>query len=343
MRDEATAQALPCGWIRDRWFDGGFVLGTALLGLLSAAAVVAEPSLFYPILMADLWLLGYHHVVASYTRLFFDRESFRQHRFLVMGLPFVVFAGVVVAGAGIGLWVLATTYFYWQWFHYARQSWGVAQIYRRQAPVAPRDNDILLKVTFYAVPLWGILHRSHQDPGTFLGIELRVLPVEGWMVNAVAAVMVLALGWWVVQRVIDLWRGTLAVAYTLYMTSHFGMFAAGYVLFDSIDVGWLAVNIWHNAQYLVVVWLYNNNRFKQGVDGKARFLSFISQSRNVWLYLAVCAGISTAMYLLLENTLALLIAPIVIYQTINFHHYIVDSIIWKVRNKTTRERLGVTN
>jgi hypothetical protein len=32
---------------------------------------------------------------------------------------------------------------------------------------------------------------------------------------------------------------------------------------------------------------------------------------------------------------------IIIYQTINFHHYIVDSIIWKARKKPMREALGL--
>jgi len=32
---------------------------------------------------------------------------------------------------------------------------------------------------------------------------------------------------------------------------------------------------------------------------------------------------------------------LVIFQTINFHHYIADAIIWKVRKKSIRDNLGV--
>jgi hypothetical protein len=31
----------------------------------------------------------------------------------------------------------------------------------------------------------------------------------------------------------------------------------------------------------------------------------------------------------------------VVYQAINFHHYVVDAIIWKVRKKTLRQNFGI--
>ncbi len=43
-----------------------------------------------PILVADLWLLGDHHVVSTFARPCFDAGSFRQYRFFVTGLPLIV-------------------------------------------------------------------------------------------------------------------------------------------------------------------------------------------------------------------------------------------------------------
>jgi hypothetical protein len=31
------------------------------------------------------------------------------------------------------------------------------------------------------------------------------------------------------------------------------------------------------------------------------------------------------------------------YQAINFHHYVVDAIIWKVRKKSLRQNFGIAN
>jgi hypothetical protein len=329
------------GWLRDRSFDLTFIVGIAALAILSGVAVILTPQLFVPILLADLWFLGYHHVIATYTRLCFDKESFRNHTFLLFGLPVLVLAAVLSIGMGIGLWVLTSIYLYWQWFHYTRQSWGVSQVYRRKANGLADDPEWSSKLIFYAVPVWGILHRSYQDPGTFIGIELRVIPVPEIAVHLAAAVAIASFAWWLVRRFMA-WRdGRLPLAHTLYMLTHFAIFSIAYVWIENITYGWLVINIWHNAQYVIFVWLFNTNRFKSGIDPKARFLSKISQPDKTWTYFGICFGLSTAVYLALDNTLVLLIPAIIIYQSINFHHYIVDSVIWKVRKKPLQKTLGL--
>jgi uncharacterized membrane protein SirB2 len=252
-------------------------------------------------------------------------------------------AGVSAAAFGIGLWALATVYLYWQWFHYTRQSWGISQIYRRKSGGLVTGDPRFAKLVFYLVPVWGILHRSHQDPGTFLGLELRVVPVPAFAVDLAAAAALACLAWWCATRAVMWWRGRLPVAHTLYMLSHFAIFYVAYVGTEDITVGWLVVNIWHNAQYVVFVWMFNNRRFKDGVDPKARLLSTISQERNTWLYFGACLILSTLVYLAIDNTLALLLPAVVVYQSINFHHYIVDGVIWKIRRKPLQRTLGIAS
>ncbi len=334
---------MPAGWLRGRAFDLHFIFGIAALALLSGWAVVVEPRLFVPILLADLWLLGYHHVIATYTRLCFDRESFRRHRFLVLGLPPLILAAVVGLGYGIGLWVLASIYLYWQWFHYTRQSFGIASAYRRKAGGAMDGNPLLDKAIFYAVPLWGIAHRSAQDPGIYLGLELRVIPVPAMVDGILGLAAAAALLWWAVSRVVALRQGRLTLAHTAFMLTHFMVFYVGYVLIEDITFGWLVINVWHNAQYIAFVWLYNNNRFRGGIEPAARFLSTLSQSRFTWLYFAVSLGLSSALYWSLDNVVAALPLFIVIYQAINFHHYIVDGLIWKMRRKPLQRILRLAD
>ena len=129
--------------------------------------VAARPELFLPILLLDLWLLGYHHVVSTYTRLCFDADSLRRRGWMIYALLPAVCAVVTVIGVSFGIWLLATIYLYWQWFHYTRQSYGIAQAYRRAAATdggAIVENERLGHLVFYLVPLWGILHRAHQAP-----------------------------------------------------------------------------------------------------------------------------------------------------------------------------------
>lgn len=330
------------GWLRDAKFDGGFIVGIAGIALASGAVVVAFPKLFPLILLLDLWLLGYHHVISTYTRLAFDRASFEQHKFLLLYLPFIVFGATFAVAAGAGLWALASIYLYWQWFHYTRQSWGVSQMYKRKAGSLAGEPDWFAQAAFYALPIWGILYRSYQDPGTFLGLELKVVPVPGVVVEAAGVLALSMVALWAVTRV-RLWlRGELPMAHTLYWLSHMTVFSVGYLLIEDITFGWLVINVWHNMQYIAFVWLYNTKRFEGGVSDSAPYLSRLSQPQNWKRYFLVCFAISSLAYGAIEivgGQLGLIAIPlIVIYQAINFHHYLVDGVIWKSKkNKVQRD------
>lgn len=333
------------GFLLGTRFDSTFILGLPLFALASTMLVLAQPSLFPVVLAMDLWVFGYHHVIATYTRLCFDRESFGQHRFLLFWLPPIVLVATLAAGLGIGIWVISTVYLYWQWFHYARQSWGVAQIYRRKAGKLIDEPLWLSQVIFYLVPVWGILNRSFQQPATFIGVEVRALPVPGFLVDAVGIAAGLGVAIWCAMRVRMWLRGELPLAQTLYIASHFVMFTAAYVLIEDITYGWLAVNIWHNTQYLLFVWLFNNQKYRAGIDPKARLISTLSQTGSIARYFAVTLAITViayagARYLLLD-VMAIAVPIILIYQTLNFHHYIVDSVIWKARKRPIQTALSL--
>ena len=105
----APAAVAPPGWLRGRDFDLSFVVGIPVLALACGVLVAQDPRFFAPLLLLDLWLLGYPHVVATGTRLCFDRESLRRSCFLLFGLPPLVLLGVVALATGIGAWTLGTT------------------------------------------------------------------------------------------------------------------------------------------------------------------------------------------------------------------------------------------
>ena len=349
VRDAASQAgrgfAPAAGWLSGLRFDFVFVAVTAAMGLAAGLAGHFEPSVFGPILVADLWLLGYHHVIATFTRLTFDTESFRRYRWLVTKLPFAVVAGVLAMALGIGAWTLPTLYLYWQWWHYTRQSYGVAQMYRLKSPQAS-DNGWEMKAALYLLPLSGILYRSYQAPEEFLGMELRVLPVPAEAVALAAVAAVIALSWWAVKQFGAWRRGQLPLAFNLYMVSHTAVFGVGYLAIPEIDHGWLAINIWHNAQYMLVVWMFNRNRFKAGVQPEHRWLSTLSQPRNIAKYFGVTLALTVVAYIGLSSVLvaipgSALVLSLIAYQTINFHHYIVDSVIWKVRKPQIRQNLGL--
>ncbi len=335
-------------FLRGAGFDLTYTAGISTLALLTGWIVTTNPKLFPAIFVINVWLLGYHHVISTFTRLTFDRDSFKQHRFLITKLPLIVLAGVLVLSSLVGVWILTTVYLYWQWWHYTRQSYGISRLYQCKAGL---HNDLLSRLVIYALPAWGILHRSYQRPDTFLFTEVKVIPVPLWLVGAAGLITVVVLGWWAAQTVHAWIVGSMSVAHTIYVASHLTIFGVGYLAIDNINHGWLVLNVWHNCQYILTVWMFNQNRFKAGIDEKHRFLSYLSQRNNLPIYLAVCLLISTVIYAGLQYSLtgiSLVTAtslPLlaIVFQAINFHHYIVDAVIWKVRKKPVRENFGITH
>lgn len=335
-------------WMRNAQFDTWFILGLIGIPLTVLAVLTLEPALFMPILLLDLWLLGYHHVISTFTRLTFDKQSYRENKFIIYGITPIVAAvtGLIVWVAGI--WAIVTIYFYWQWFHYARQSWGISRTYRGKDPKAAYENGWFDQTIFYAVPVAGILSRSAEQNDRFLGLELWSVPVPQMIADLSLWVALGLVLMWVALRVRAAMEGRLAIVHTLYMASHFFIFGLGYIFITDINVGWLMINIWHNAQYILFVWMFNTKRFKNGIDPDAKFLSYISQPGRLLHYLLVCVAITGVVYWGILGTIDWLFfagvsATIVLYQIVNFHHYIVDSLIWKVRKPKMQETLGLSS
>jgi len=341
----ASSRAKP-GHLLNSGFDSIFVFVLPIFALLSALLVIRAPNLFPLVLAMDLWLFGYHHVIATYTRLCFDRESFRQHRFALFYLPPMVLAATFAVGLGFGIWTIVTVYLYWQWFHYARQSWGIAQIYRRKAGQTIAEPLWFSQGVFWLVPVWGILQRSAEQPSKFIGVEVWTFPVPMFFAHVVGALACIGVAAWVLLRVRMWLRGELPLMHTAYMVTHFVIFAAAYVLIEDITFGWLAINIWHNLQYLLFVWLFNNQKFRGGIDAKAPLLSRLSQTRNIAAYFMLTLVITVIAYAgvhyLMVDVMAVAVPVILFYQTVNFHHYIVDAMIWKARKKPIQKVLALS-
>jgi hypothetical protein len=342
----AVAPAAP-GWLKSRPFDYLFTVGIAAVALASGALVVAEPRLFWPVLMADLWLLGYPHVIATWTRIAMDGEGFARHRVLALGLPVPILLGTVALAAFIGIWAVATIYLYWQWFHYTRQSWGIVRAYGRKAGTGAEDACAgrLFWAAFYGVPLWGILARSAQAPAEFLGMPIWVLPVPALAANAVGVAALGTLALWLVKSFTGKRPKRLTTAQALYLACHYTIFTFGYLAIPDITVGWLVINIWHNAQYMLFVWMFNTRRFEGGIHPQARLLSWLSQPGRAWAYALFCVGLAGAIYFGLLASLKgfemwALPISLIVFQTVNFHHYIVDGIIWKTRSPAPPNIVG---
>ena len=333
----APSIAVPApGWLRGRHFDLWLICGLTLMALAAGLAIAFEPLLLGPILLIDTWLLGYPHVAATFVRMAPDRIGLRTHRFLIFVLPFLVIAATAALTLAFGIGLVATIYFYWQWYHTLRQSWGVAQLYRRRSAVPVRENPFLAEGLFALVALWGLLHRLTTAPDHFiyptLPLSLPYVPV--WFADGVGVLAIAGLVWWAVQRVRDYLAGELPLAHTLFSASHYLIFIVGYVVMDDIAGGWIVTNLWHTAQYLMLVWLFNENAKAKSEGGW--FFRATSGNRAL-SYFLICALAAFPVYYAVNAMFALgaagLIAAVIANQTLNFHHFISDAVIWRARRK----------
>jgi hypothetical protein len=338
--------ALPRAYVRSREFDTTLLGAPIVAGLLAVLLVTADPRLYPFLLATDLWLLGYHHVVATYTRLAFDAQSLRRNRVLAVDLLVVVMLATLAVAVVAGAWVVATAFLYLQWFHYMRQGYGIARMYYRATPGGQTSGsrDLLADLAIYLVPIYGIVARSATMGDRFLGLPVKTVVLAEPVVTLLGVAAAAAVVAWVARAARAAMAYSLDIEYTGFIVSHIGIFLMAYVFIDDVNTGWLAINIWHNFQYVLVVWMSNARRYAAGVDPAARFLSRLSQPGRVTMYFACCLAITTIVYALLDRLTVLLLGggmavTVGIYMGINFHHYIVDALIWK-RRKAPRPGSG---
>lgn len=336
----AQAGSVPSFWLRSRNFDLFFIVGVALLALITGGLMVYDAEEFLVLAQLNVLLLATPHVIATYTRIAFDTDSLKKHFFLVGPLPVIVIATVALLAYSAGAWLLATIYLYWQWWHYTRQSYGISRMYLSQARSQYAPHPLIDHFALYAVPFCGILYRSYQQPGLFLGMELYTFPVLLELLYLAYGVAAALLAKQVIHWAKAYREKRLPAPYLLYLASHYVVFTTGYLIIDDINYGWLVLNIWHNLQYMLFVWMYNNRHFRTSGDPSHKLLSNISREGMLWLFFFVCIFLAAVLNKLLLLTAyyiqAYTLLPwlVILTMSFNFHHYIVDAIVWRRKRRS---------
>jgi hypothetical protein len=319
----------------------GMVIGLPLLGLATTLAVLGNPAWLRTVLTLDLWLLGYHHVLATFTRTALDSDSFRRYWALNLLAPVLIFVALLasaIASPSAALWI-TTLYLHWQLFHYVRQSEGITKAYAGRGGRRPAIvNDPVSRAAFYIVPATCFLTMAARGQTQFLGypVWLPQLSQDALIACWIATLLLcVAAG----VRVLRSFKaGELTPQHLAFLLSHYLVFVMAYAGIRDIVLSWLMANIWHNGQYLAFVWIQNRNRFNDSVDNRHRLLSTLCQSKNVHLYVGFCLTLTLATYsvagwiqepLKQATGLSELTLLVVVYQAINFHHYVIDAVIWR--------------
>lgn len=332
---------------RGRWlagsaaFDGLFVGGTLIVALGLGAMASVSPAMLVTIALIDVWIFANPHVVATYTRIGSHGADGKRNWFLIFVLPAIVLAGVTATSLAYEVAGLFVVYFIAQNYHVSRQSFGIAKRYRKIEGSRP-EGEAWSTIVIYLVPLWGLLNRCAQSPEEFLGypITLPVIPLHlSKFVGCLALACVL---FWVVAACRAAQAGRLNWRHDGFVASHVCVSIVGYVWISDITVGWLVVNIWHNMQYLLFVWSQNRQRAESERSSVPFVVPFKSVLRGECAhgvrFFGFCLVIGALLYEIVDflgGQLLWLGLPTVLiaHFTINFHHYLVDGVIWKRRRQ----------
>ncbi len=341
MNTQALAPSVNTGYLRSPAFDISFILLIPAIAIAAGVLSHVDVYFFGLLLFLDLWILGYHHVISTYTRLAFDRDAFEDHKFLIYYLPFLVISSVALIAWAMGPIALATIYLHWQWYHYTRQSEGISKAYSIKSGTDASRQTYFDRIVFYLVPVACFLDMASNGPQIFLGMQVLVIPISqeySFWLMAVTFVVFFA---WLIQKVSLLLEKKISVSYFSYLMSHYAIYYIAYAYVDNINYGWLIINIWHNAQYIAFVWLFNTNKYGKLEKSKKNPFLFLARADNYIYYFAACLAFSSVIYMTINELLEVypLYVLIIVYQTINFHHYIVDSKIWKLRKKPLLQTL----
>lgn len=332
-----AANVAPRPLLRSPGFDGLFLVVFPLVAVACGVAASVDHRLFVPLLTLDLWLLGYHHVGATFTKLLGDPDTRRNNVGLWTWLPIAVVAATTLVAAGTAPWLIATVYLHWQWYHYTRQSWGIAESFRRRDPAATQPVDRLGRAAFWAVPIAGMLWRSAEGWKDFLGMPVRLVPVPRPVAVLAVAAAALIVGVWLLRR------PTYAQGGTPYMATHIAIFTIAYILIPWLSAGWLAINVWHNCQYIAFVWHTNTRLHRDDHTPKPLLIGWLSAPRRWPLYLLATLAVTSSVYAAVSRATGWASAgAATVFMGINFHHYVVDSRVWKLAKPSLRTRLGLT-
>ena len=335
-------------WILNGWQDLVFFVATPLLiipliAILQRYWTVADIALY----VVSFGALGHH--LPGMMRAYGDRELFARFRvrFIVAPLFLLAVCNFFAHGNLNGLSVLLL---FWGTWHGAAQIYGFLRIYDAKArsfsPVTAK-LDMAMCLAWFGLGLLyspdrmaSILKAFYDSGGPLMAASMVQTLTTTWTV-ATAAVTAAFLVNWVRQ-----WRQGRPpnTAKLLLMISTFGFWWYTMISINNIILGVAMFEIFHDVQYLAIVWVYNVKRVQTGhrVGALTRFLF-----RRSWYLAGLYAGLVFAygyINLFAGNVkvedLQLSLFGLITAST--FLHFYYDGFIWKVREKSTREGLGLS-
>jgi Tfp pilus assembly protein PilF len=334
-------------WILSSWRDLILYVGTpALLVPLFAFAQARWNAETIYLFVAAFGATGHH--LPGMIRAYGDRALFERFRYRFIFAPIFLLA-VCVAFTWWDLKGIILIVFFWGVWHGMMQTYGFCRIYDAKAgsfAAFTRRLDFAVCAIWFATAvllspqrLATTLETYYASGGRFIAPG-ALHAMQQVMLAGAIGVAVLFLGNYVWMWVRGQRPNPVKVA--LLITS-IGFWWYCNNIVANILVGIALFEVFHDVQYLSLVWIYNRNRVEKDstISGFMRFV-FRRSGSLLGLYVGLVLAYGSLSFFkevqidVVRRALTGLVAAS------GLLHFYYDGFIWKVREKSTREHLGLT-
>ena len=346
-RETAPPSSKSALWILDRWRDLLLFVGTPiiLIPIFTAAQSRWSPQDIF-LFVGAFGAMGHH--LPGMIRAYGDRALFDRFRVRFIVAPLAILA-ICVWSSLYNIQAIQLVAMAWGIWHGMMQTYGFGRIYDGKASARDTSRarlDLALCFAWFSAAVllspmrFRTLFELYYESGG------PILPTES--VAVMRAVIVGALG---LVTVAFLWRQWIdwrktgiasPVKMTLFISSiGFWWYCNNGV--QNILVGIALFEVFHDVQYLAIVWIYNRARVErdQNIGGFMRFV-FRRSGALIGVYVGLvlaygAIGLTTSA-ITAEWIRHALTGVVTASALLHFYY---DGFIWKVRETQTRTMLGI--
>jgi Flp pilus assembly protein TadD len=343
-----TSAPKPNIWILNSWRDLILYVATPLLLVPMFALAQARWSAqdIY-VFVAAFGAMGHH--LPGMIRAYGDRALFERFRWRFIIAP-IFLVCTCVAFYWWDLKGIVLVVFFWGVWHGMMQTYGFCRIYDAKmgsfAALTRRLDFATCAIWFAAAVLLSsprmtdTLEAYYASGGPYILPGLLRAAQQIMLMTAIAVAILFLINFarmWAQGKrpnPVKLALVATSIGFWWYCNNGVVNILAGIALFE----------VFHDVQYLSLVWIYNRNRVEKdrSIGGFMRFV-FRRSGSLVGLYIGLVFAYGSLSYFnsrLEIETIKRVLTGVVTASTLL--HFYYDGFIWKVREKSTRESLGIT-
>ena len=334
-------------WILDSWRDLILYVGTPLLlvPVFALAQARWSPQDIY-LFVAAFGAMGHH--LPGMIRAYGDRALFERFKWRFVLAPLFLLA-VCTAFFWWDLKGILLVVFFWGVWHGLMQTYGFCRIYDAKTgtfDTLTRRLDFAMCVIWFATAVALSPYRLSDTLDTYYMCGGPFIPPSVVQLGqGLILLLAVAVSGLFVAHFCRLWiigKRPNPVKVALLITSiAFWWYCNNLVA--NILVGIALFEVFHDVQYLSLVWIYNRNRVEKdsNIAGFMRFV-FRRSGSLMGLYVGLVLAYGSVSYINAHigmDTIKRILTGVVTASTLL--HFYYDGFIWKVRERSTRQSLGL--